>query len=273
MKEKLFSLAYLTLPGTHPLDQIQIAALCGYQGVGLRTLSQNWPTDKTWSLSNPDLFKEIKNTLHDTGIKLFDIELGRIASGVSVSDFETDFAKAEELGAQYVTASVWTDDQLFAKSEFKKMAKLAALYHLTLAVEFVPFSAIKDLGQTLQWMAEVQEPNVKILVDVLHAYRTGITATQLQKLRPNQIGCVHLCDGPAFIPPLGHPDMIGVTRSGRLYPGDGAIPIHKILKNMPLPPYYAIELPNQEEMAKRGKIGHAKNCLERMKAYFQKYNL
>ena len=27
---KFFSLAYLTLPNTHPVDQIEIAAQCGY---------------------------------------------------------------------------------------------------------------------------------------------------------------------------------------------------------------------------------------------------
>ena len=31
---KFFSLAYLTLPNTHPVDQIEIAAQCGYEGVG-----------------------------------------------------------------------------------------------------------------------------------------------------------------------------------------------------------------------------------------------
>ncbi len=29
---KFFSLAYLTLPNTHPVDQIEIAAQCGYEG-------------------------------------------------------------------------------------------------------------------------------------------------------------------------------------------------------------------------------------------------
>ena len=35
---KFFSLAYLTLPNTHPVDQIEIAAQCGYEGVGPRTI-------------------------------------------------------------------------------------------------------------------------------------------------------------------------------------------------------------------------------------------
>ncbi len=273
MGEKLFSLAYLTLPGVHPLDQIQIAAACGYDGVDLRTLSQNWPADKTWSLSDLDLFTAVKAALQDTKMRLFDIELGRVADGVDVSSFEPDFANAEALGAAFVTASVWSQDLAFAREEFKMMAKLAAKYHLTLSLEFVPFAEVKDLPQALQWMEQVQEPNVRVLIDLLHAYRTKVTPEVLQKLQPSQVGCVHICDGPVFIPPLQHPDMISVTRSARLYLGEGGIPIDAILKNMPAPPYYAIELPNTVEISRRGNYGHAKKCLETTKAYFNAHAL
>lgn len=273
MGEKLFSLAYLTLPSTHPLDQIQIAALCGYHGVGLRTLSQNWPSEKTWSLADPVLFHEIKSALHDTKMRLFDIELGRIADGVDTASFEPDFARAEELGAISITTSIWTKETVFARSELKKMAKLAAKYHLILSLEFVPFAEVKNLQQALQWLDIAQDSNINILVDMLHAYRTKITPEQLQQLQASQVGCVHICDGPAFIPPLQHPDMIGVTRSARLYPGEGAIPIATILRNMPAPPYYAIELPNSKETTMRGQIGHARKCLRTTKEYFRVHNL
>ena len=48
---KFFSLAYLTLPNTHPVDQIEIAAQCGYEGVGLRTISQHLPGEPDYALS------------------------------------------------------------------------------------------------------------------------------------------------------------------------------------------------------------------------------
>ena len=49
---KFFSLAYLTLPNTHPVDQIEIAAQCGYEGVGLRTISQHLPGEPDYALAN-----------------------------------------------------------------------------------------------------------------------------------------------------------------------------------------------------------------------------
>ena len=53
---KFFSLAYLTLPNTHPVDQIEIAAQCGYEGVGLRTISQHLPGEPDYALANGRMF-------------------------------------------------------------------------------------------------------------------------------------------------------------------------------------------------------------------------
>ena len=54
---KFFSLAYLTLPNTHPVDQIEIAAQCGYEGVGLRTISQHLPGEPDYALANGRMFQ------------------------------------------------------------------------------------------------------------------------------------------------------------------------------------------------------------------------
>ena len=51
---KFFSLAYLTLPNTHPVDQIEIAAQCGYEGVGLRTISQHLPGEPDYALATAE---------------------------------------------------------------------------------------------------------------------------------------------------------------------------------------------------------------------------
>lgn len=41
-----FSLAYLTIPGTNPMDQIRIAKECGYDSVSLRTISMHLPVNR-----------------------------------------------------------------------------------------------------------------------------------------------------------------------------------------------------------------------------------
>ena len=44
---KFFSLAYLTLPNTHPVDQIEIAAQCGYEGVACGPSPSTCPENRT----------------------------------------------------------------------------------------------------------------------------------------------------------------------------------------------------------------------------------
>ena len=49
MKRK-FSLAYLTIPGTHPVDQIRIAAEAGYDFVSLRPIPMHLPNEPLFQL-------------------------------------------------------------------------------------------------------------------------------------------------------------------------------------------------------------------------------
>ena len=65
---KFFSLAYLTLPNTHPVDQIEIAAQCGYEGVGLRTISQHLPGEPDYALANGRMFQMVRAALERTGV-------------------------------------------------------------------------------------------------------------------------------------------------------------------------------------------------------------
>ena len=96
---KFFSLAYLTLPNTHPVDQIEIAAQCGYEGVGLRTISQHLPGEPDYALANGRMFQMVRAALERTGVRLMDIELARVADGGDVMSYEKEFALGAELGA------------------------------------------------------------------------------------------------------------------------------------------------------------------------------
>lgn len=273
MKKHIFSLAYLTVPGTHPVDQIEIAAQCGYEGVGLRFISQQLPGEPHFDMSERRLFETVRAALSRTGVKLYDIELARVVDGVDVSFYEKQFALAAELGAEYTIASVWTDKREFALKQLEEMCDLAGKYGLKVNLEFMSFSAIRTLEEALETIRIVDRPNLKLMIDHLHAHRAGVYPMALSQIPKEQFGFVHLCDGPLWVPPLEHPDMTGVARSGRLYVGEGGVRIREMIEAMPDVPYYSIELPNAEEMAMRGKAGHAARCLETAKAFFEENGL
>lgn len=268
--KRIFSLAYLTLPNTHPVDQIHIASQCGYDGVGLRTISQNLPGEPNYALANGSVFHEVRTALESTGVKLMDIELARVTDGVDVASYEKEFALGAELGAGYATASVWTQNKDFALKQFEAMANLADKYGMKLALEFVPFSAVRNLKESIELMDAVGCPNVQVLVDLLHAHRTGLTGEQIKSVPASRFGPMHLCDGPALIPPVDHPDMTGVAREARLQLGEGAISAAEMIAALENAPYYGIELPNRVRTENIGKLGHAKRCIEATKIYFAK---
>lgn len=265
--EQKFSLAYLTIPGTHPVDQVEIAAKAGYDAVSLRPISQQLPGEPDFRFENQRLFADLKAALRDTGLGLNDIELARVAEGIDPSIYERPFALAAELGCEYVLSSVWTGNRDFYLPNFEKVCDLAAKFGLKVNLEFVPFAGVNTLELALELLDQAARPNARLLVDTLHAHRCGVTPQRLEAIPRERFGFIHLCDGPAWVPPVDHPDMIGVARAARLYVGEGGIDVAGMLKAMPRN-VYSIELPNAAEVEARGKLGHAKRCLETAKEFF-----
>ncbi|NLM42949.1 MAG: sugar phosphate isomerase/epimerase [Clostridiales bacterium] len=262
-----FSLAYLTIPGTNPVDQIHIAAEAGYDFVSLRGIPMNLPNEPHFRFDqDKKLFNDIKQALSANNIRLMDIELARVREDLKVEDYESAFSAAAELGATDVLSSIWTKDKAYYCNEFAKLCDLAAKYSLRVNLEFVTFAGVTNLTEALDVLNTVERPNAYIMVDTLHAHRSRVSADDIAKVEPEKFGFIHLCDGPGPIPELDDPTMIEVAREGRLYPGDGEIDLKGMLLAMPPNPI-SIELPNSKEMDKRGALGHASQCLIKAKQY------
>lgn len=263
-----FSLAYLTIPGTNPVDQIRIAAEAGYDFVSLRPIPMHLPNEPLFQFDQDrNLFNEIRKALTDNNIKIMDIELARVREDLKVEDYESAFCAAAELGATDVLSSIWSKDKNYYYHEFEKICDLAAKYSLSVNLEFVTFAGVRNLVEALDVLNTVDRPNAYLMVDTLHAHRSKVSADDLAKVDRSKFGFIHLCDGPGPIPALDDPSMTGVAREGRLYPGEGEIDLKSMLLAMPQNPI-SIELPNSKEMAARGALGHAAQCLIKAKQYF-----
>ncbi|MDX9916746.1 MAG: sugar phosphate isomerase/epimerase [Gudongella sp.] len=264
-----FSLAYLTIPGTKPVDQIRIAAEAGYDFVSLRPIPMHLPGEPLFPFGDDrKLFIEIRNALESNNIRLMDIELARVREDLKVEDYERAFAAGAELGATDVLSSIWTTDKAFCFKEFAKICDLAEKYKLKVNLEFVTFSGVPGLTEALEVLDTVSRPNAFLMVDTFHAHRSRVSIEELAAVDKSKFGFIHLCDGPKEIPSLDDPSMISVAREGRLYPGEGGVEIAQMLRVMPANPI-SIELPNAIEMEKRGAAGHAARCLSTAKEYLK----
>jgi len=270
-----FSLAYLTIPGVNPMEQIKIAKEVGYDFVSLRTIPMHLPGEPEFLLDrDPKLFEATKAALKEYDMPLMDIELARIRPDLDINEYKPAFEKAAELGATDVLGSVWTRDKAWYTETAGKVADMAKEFGLKYNIEFLPWAGVRNLQEDITLVDALGRDNVFVMVDTLHAGRAGVSGAELARTPRKYFNFIHLCDGPAG--PDGDPVldnikddlMLYTAREARYYPGEGAMPIAEMVKAMPEIPL-SIELPNLKEIQARGMKGHAARCLETAKAYFK----
>jgi len=269
-----FSLAYLTIPGTNPMDQIKIAKESGYDFVSLRTIPMHLPGEPEFFLDkDPQLFEATKKALKEYDMPLMDIELARVRKDLDIEEYKPAFEKAAELGGTDVLGSIWDRDKAWYTDTAGKIADMAKEFGLCYNIEFLPWAGVRNLQEDISLIDNLARDNVFVMVDTLHAGRAGVTGQELARTPRKYFRFIHLCDGPAG--PDGDPVldnikddlMLYTAREARFYPGEGVMDIAGMVKAMPEIPL-SIELPNLKEIEKRGVAGHAKQCLDTAKAYF-----
>lgn len=269
-----YSLAYLTIPGTDPVNQIRIAAETGYDSVSLRTIPMHLPGEPEFLLDKDEtLFNTTKKALKEYNMPLMDIELARIRPDLDIAEYAPAFEKAAELGATDVLGSIWTRDKNFYMETAGKVADMAKGFGLSYNIEFLPWAGVRSLQEAITLVDELNMDNLFIMVDTLHAGRAGVSAQELKRTDKKYFRFMHLCDGPAgpdgdlVLDDIKDKLMLFTAREGRMYAGQGVMDVAGMVAAIPNVPL-SIELPNAEEMKVRGAQGHAKQCLETAQAYF-----
>ena len=166
---KFFSLAYLTLPNTHPVDQIEIAAQCGIsrsyvsrvekKALAKRTISQHLPGEPDYALANGRMFQMVRAALERTGVRLMDIELARVADGVDVMSYEKEFALGAELasdeqGAARLTGKISEEDVAFLEGVVDKCTETTGKQTHFVIPGVDPASAALHVARTIVRRAE-----------------------------------------------------------------------------------------------------------------------
>lgn len=264
-----FSLAYLTVANTPPPEMVYMAKRAGYDFVSLRPIYMGLPGEPNFSLAkNKRLFRETKQALRDTGLKLLDIELAKIEKGVDPLEYECELETAAELGGQHVLSSIWTDNRDEYIEKFARLCDLAAQYDLTVELEYVPIASVKNLEAALDVLETVDKENMGLLLDIHHVHRAQDKIEDLKKVPKKWFNFIHLCDAPAEIPD-DHEEMLRIVREARSYVGEGGIDVASIINNVPEVPY-SIELPNKQQVNLLGHEEFARQCLVRAKDYLVK---
>lgn len=263
-----YALSYLTVPGVTPPEQTYIAARTGYDYVSYRLFHLGVAGEPDIDPTDPQVIRDTKRALADTGLKCFDIELMRIMRGLDPKDFVPAFEAGAELGAGQVICSAWTDvrnDRKFIVETFAEICDLAAPFGLTVNLEFPAFSRLTTLEEVMEVLERTGRRNQGMLVDTLYMHFNKAPLLALEKVPPEWINFLHICDAEDLA--FTREAMIETARDARLYPGEGAIDfwaVNYLFPDLPL----SIELPHARRIAEFGTEQHARNCLEAARSVF-----
>ena len=261
-----YSLAHLTVLGCPPPEMTYIAARAGYDYISPRLIYMGLPGEPNYALAdNPEMLRQTKRALADTGLKVHDIELARVHDDVRPTKYLPAMEVAAELGATAVLSSIWTPNRDDALEKFGQICDLARQFGLTVDLEFVPIASVNTLAAAVDVLRTVNRPNAGLMIDVHHFHRAQDNPADLDELPREWFHFAHLCDAQAAIPE-DRAEMIRILREERLYVGEGGIPIADILNRLPAM-VYSIELPHLARAKEFGYAEHAARCLESAKQY------
>lgn len=225
-------LDYLTMVGASPLHFIRTAAEAGCRHVAL------WPEQADYNpyglphfslIEDAALRRDTVACLDDHGVSIALIDAFFIKSGQSVEQHRRCFEIFAELGVRRVNAVSIDPSWERTIDEMAALVAMATEYNATVVVESCPLLTIGTLAQAIELINIVSMPNFKLLIDTMHVTRSGETEA-LADIDPVLIDYVQISDGAITAPsPEAYMEE---AMSERLIPGDGEMPLVKMLRTI-----------------------------------------
>ena len=241
--KRLLSLAHLTVLDTTPPELVTVAAAAGFDQVGIRLYANPSvgmpPYDM---LGDTPMLRETLSRMKDTGISVLDIEFLR---------FEPDLPKAipdgfleagARLGAQYVLLMSAEPLEARTLERFIELCERAQQFNLHVCLENAVYTGVKTVADAARVVQQSGYANASILVDALHFSRSGGVPAHLASIDASLFRYAQICDAVAELPHDAD-SLIREARTGRLWPGEGALPLKELVAALPATIPLAMESP------------------------------
>ncbi len=254
---RTLSLAHLSLVDVPPPRLVEIAAEAGFDAVGLR-LSPARDGEAPWPLlGDTAMARETRALLRATGLGVVDVEVLRLTAAPDLDAYARVLDAAAELDARFAVVSGFDPDERRLTDSYARLCELAGPYGARPLLEPMAYSAVSSLQQAARIATAAGSPHGGVLVDTIHLSRTGGSVAELARLDPRLQGYVQWSDAPAAPPPSL--DAIALeSRTARLAPGDGELPLLEVLATIPAAAPISVEVPNDVARARLGDLGHAR---------------
>jgi sugar phosphate isomerase/epimerase len=239
------SLAHLSVLDAAPPELVTVAAAAGFRKVGIRlTATPSVGVPPYDMLGDTPLLRETLARLADTGVSVLDVEFLRFEPEIPIGIPEGFLEAGARLGAQYV--QVMSAEPLEARTmeRFCELCDRAQQYGLHVCLEFAIYTGVRTLADAVRCVKKSGFANASVLVDALHFSRSGGSPSDIAGVDASLFRYAQICDAPAVIPRESG-DLIREARTGRLLPGEGALPLRDLVNALPAAIPLGIEVPDR----------------------------
>lgn len=236
------SLAALTVIELAPPDVVVCAADAGYSHVGLRLVPATTEEPVYPVVGDTPMVRDIARRLSSTGIHVLDIEILRLKPETRVDDYRPVLETGARLAARHVLVAGNDPDEKRLVANFAALASLAAPLHLSLALEPMPWTDVRDVRAALRIVEASGARNAGVLVDAIHFDRAGHAPADLADVPRARLPYAQLCDAPAERP-RDTATLLHQARAERLMPGDGGLDLTGLVRALPPGIPISLEVP------------------------------
>ena len=262
------TLGWLTVIGATTAEVVTAAADAGFRSVSIRITGRKPDDGYEPIVGNPAAMKELRKRLDDGGLRLSNTSVYHLYPEITLATLQPTIDATAELGARIMVATCMDADHARWVDRMARYCEAAARSGITIALEFVPYSEARTIGVAADLVARTGAPNFGLLVDALHLSRSGGSPADIKGVDPKRIVFAQLCDAVRDRPaPAG---LANEARTGRRYPGEGALPLHDFLDALPDGLEIECEAPNVA-MAGLAAAEQARRAGDATRAYLDQY--
>jgi sugar phosphate isomerase/epimerase len=197
---------------------VAAAAASGFSGVGL-TVGQC-----VAALERGIPFAELATRLDDAGLRVAELELVRLCEDGPVryaSSLVEDLSHV--LKPDRVHTAAFTGELPCITDEYAALCDRLA--HVDVALEFMPYSQVPNLSLAIELVHKIGATNARVVLDVVHFFRSGGRPTELAPAQLEKVAVVQLSDVSA----RHGVSVADEARHLRTYPGQGSLDITAFL--------------------------------------------
>ena len=229
---RALGLGHFTFLDLDPVALIRLARASGYSFVGLRFQSVAPGQVHYRPAPGSEAMRALKRAIADEGIGVYDIETIVIDDAFDPEALRPVIDAAAEVGAERlnVCAEDWDRGALVAA--FGRLCDIGNEAGLGVDIECMAWRGIDTPAKCLEVIEAAGRLNAGFLVDALHFDRCGGEPSDLAAMPPARIVSAQLCDGPGTRPTTNQA-RLAEARGGRLLPGDGELPLRKLVAALP----------------------------------------